>query len=119
MPLSGTHEGGALMLIDAANYSEQNTPASAQIVANGGQVQWTEKEIDLGRGLSDFGRITAPFPLWDGTSRVLLAYRPCEVTRNGVVVPCVTLTAAERAMLADDPQSRGHTAGAPAADHAT
>ena len=27
MPLSGTHEGGGLMFIDAANFSEQNTPA--------------------------------------------------------------------------------------------
>ena len=28
MPLSGTQEGGALMFIDAANYSEHNTPAN-------------------------------------------------------------------------------------------
>jgi hypothetical protein len=118
MPLSGTQEGGALMLIDAANYSEQNTPASAQVAAQGGQVQWTEKEIDLGRGLSQFGRITAPFPLWDGTNRVLLAYRPCEVTRNGTVVPCVTLTDAERAMLADDTMSRAQQALLPVQDNA-
>ena len=118
MPLSGTQEGGALMLIDAANYSEQNTPASAQISREGGQVQWTEKEIDLGRGLSQFGRITAPFPLWDGTNRVLLAYRPCEVTRNGVVVPCATLTDAERAMLADETMSRAQQALLPVQDNA-
>ena len=119
MPLSGTQEGGALMLIDAANFSEQNTPANAQVVmGQGGQVQWTEKEIDLGRGLSEFGRITAPYPLWDGTNRVLLAYRPCEVTRNGVVVPCVTLTATERAMLADDTMSRAQQALLPVQDNA-
>ncbi|HTN50711.1 MAG TPA: hypothetical protein VMK32_14895 [Burkholderiaceae bacterium] len=118
MPLSGTQEGGALMLIDAANYSEQNTPANAQVAAQGGQVQWTEKEIDLGRGLSEFGRITAPFPLWDGTNRVLLAYRPCEVTRNGVVVPCLSLTDAERAMLADDTMSRAQRALLPVQDNA-
>jgi hypothetical protein len=114
MPLSGTQEGGALMLIDAANYSEQNTPANAQVAAQGGQVQWTAKEIDLGRGLSEFGRITAPFPLWDGTNRVLLAYRPCEVTRNGDVVPCASLTDAERAMLANDTMSRAQRALLPA-----
>jgi hypothetical protein len=118
MPLSGTQEGGALMLIDAANYSEQNTPASALIPAQGGQLQWTEKEIDLGRGLSEFGRITAPFPLWDGTNRVLLAYRPCEVTRNGDVVPCVSLTDVERAMLANDTMSRAQRAQLPVQDNA-
>ena len=118
MPLSGTQEGGALMLIDAANYSEQNTPANAQVAAQGGQVQWTEREIDLGRGLSLFGRITAPFPLWDGTNRVLLAYRPCEVTRNGTVVPCASLTDAERAMLADETMSRAQLAQLPVQDNA-
>jgi len=118
MPLSGTQEGGALMLIDAANYSEQNTPANPQVAAVGGQAQWTERLIDLGRGLSEYGRITAPFPLWDGTNRVLLAYRPCEVTRNGVVVPCVTLTAAERAMLTDDTMSRAQRAQQPVQDNA-
>lgn len=118
MPLSGTQEGGALMLIDAANYSEQNTPASAQVAATGGQAQWTDKAIPLGRELSEFGRITAPFPLWDGTNRVLLAYRPCEVTKNGVVVPCVTLTAEERAMLSDDTMSRAARAQLPIQDNA-
>jgi hypothetical protein len=37
MPLSGTQEGGALMLIDVANYSEQNTPANTRVPAEGGQ----------------------------------------------------------------------------------
>ncbi len=45
----------------------------------------TDKALNDGRGLSLFGRITSPYPLWDGTDRVLVAYRPCEVTRNGVV----------------------------------
>jgi hypothetical protein len=118
MPLSGTQEGGALMLVDAANYSEQNTPANPQVSAQGGQVQWTQQPIDLGRGLSQFGRITAPYPLWDGTNRVLLAYRPCEVTRNGVVVPCATLTDAERAMLADETLTRQQRATLPVQDNA-
>jgi hypothetical protein len=39
------------------------------------------------RGLSTNGRATTPYPLWDGSDRVLVAWRPCEVTRNGVVVP--------------------------------
>jgi Tol biopolymer transport system component len=40
MPLSGTQEGGALMFIDAANYSEQNTPASSSVPALGGQASF-------------------------------------------------------------------------------
>jgi hypothetical protein len=118
MPLSRTQEGGALMLIDAANYSEENTPANPQVAAVGGQAQWTSKAIPLGNGISEFGRITSPYPLWDGTNRVLLAYRPCEVTKNGVVVPCASLTDAERAMLNDDTLTRVQQAQLPVQNNA-
>ena len=102
MSLSGTREGGALMMIDAANYSEQNTPANRAVALSGGQTSATDRELSQGRGLSTFGRVTTPFPLWDGTDRVLLSYRPCEVTRNGDVIPCANLTQVERDRLASD-----------------
>jgi len=102
MPLSGTHEGGALVFIDAANYSEQNTPANANVPAQGGQKRVTAQALNLDRGLSQYGRVTTPYPLWDGTDRVLLSYRPCEVTKKGVVVACATLTPEELARLSED-----------------
>ncbi len=101
MSLSGTQEGGSLQFIDAANYSEINTPATTTVSAQGGQREGTDKTLRDGRGLSEFGRVSTPYPLWDGTDRILLAYRPCEVTRNGQVIPCVNLTAEERAKLSD------------------
>jgi hypothetical protein len=101
MPLSGTQEGGALVFIDAANYSEHNAPVNAQVVGAGGQRQATAQALNFGRGLSLHGRVTTPYPLWDGTNRVLVAYAPCEVTRNGVVVSCATLTAEEIGRLSD------------------
>jgi len=60
MSLSGTQEGGALMFIDAANYSEANTPANSTVPAAGGQSEITAKLLNQGRGLSLFGRITSP-----------------------------------------------------------
>ncbi len=105
MPLSGTHEGGGLMMVDAANFSEQDTPASAGAPAKGGQQQMTQQKLNIDMGLSTFGRITTPYPLWDGTDRVLVSYTPCEVNRAGVVVPCATLTADESARLNDDTRS--------------
>jgi hypothetical protein len=101
MPLSRTQEGGALMFIDAANYSEQNTPANSTVPALGGQKQITQQVLNQERGLSLYGRVTTPYPLWDGTNRVLVAYRPCEVMKNNVVVSCATLTPAELARLSD------------------
>jgi hypothetical protein len=107
MSLSGTQEGGALMLVDAANYSEHNVPASAQVTGQGGQRQMTQQALDDGRGLSLYGRVTSPYPLWDGTNRILVSYRPCEVTRDGVTVSCATLSAAERDALSDTDRMRG------------
>jgi hypothetical protein len=118
MPLSGTQEGGALMFIDVANYSENNTPANATIAAAGGQKQATAAPINDGRGISTFGRVSAPYPLWDGTDRVLVAFRPCEVTKNGVVTPCKNLTEAELATLEDETMTREQRAAAAIQDNA-
>jgi hypothetical protein len=102
MSLSGTQEGGTLVFIDVANYSEQDTPVSNAVPPQGGQREVTEQVLNKGRGFSFYGRITAPYPLWDGTNRVLLAYRPCQVTKRGNVVPCATLTDEEIARISDE-----------------
>jgi hypothetical protein len=99
MPLDRTQEGGALMFINAADYTEENTPANKSYPAQGGQMQPTAQALNFGAGISLYGRISSPYPLRDGTNRVLLAYAPCEVTNAGVVVPCATLSAAEIAKL--------------------
>jgi hypothetical protein len=108
MPLSGTREGGALVFVDVSNYSEQDTPVNPQVPAQGGQAQPTEadRQLNFGRGLSRYGRVTTPYPLWDGTDRLLVAFRPCEVTRNGDVVPCAQLTEAEMNRLSDRNRTR-------------
>ena len=110
MSLSGTDEGGSLMLVDAANYSEYNTPVNRNVQALGGQAQITAQALNDGRGLSRYGRVTSPFPLWDGTDRVLVGYRPCEVTRDGDVVSCATLTSAEIARLDDEERTEAEVA---------
>ena len=102
MPLQRTQEGGALMIIDAANYSEANTPANSTVPAEGGQKQATAEALNDDRGLSLNGRVTTPYPLWDGTDRVLVSYRPCEVTKNGAVTACANLTADELASLSEE-----------------
>ncbi|CAD5374972.1 HZS_alpha domain-containing protein [Rubrivivax sp. A210] len=101
MPLSRTQEGGSLQMIDAARYSEFNTPASSTVPERGGQAEPTERTMNSERGLSAAGRATTPYPLWDGSDRILVAWRPCEVTRGGVVVNCTTLTPEELARMQD------------------
>jgi len=118
MSLSGTQEGGSLMFIDAANYSEDRTPATRSINPAGGQDEATAEALNQGRGLSLKGRITSPYPLWDGTNRVLVAYRPCEVVKNGDVVPCATLSSTEIARLSDENRTREQEAADPIQDNA-
>jgi Hydrazine synthase alpha subunit middle domain len=96
MPLSGTSEGGALMVIDVKNCSE-NRDCAAGI--SQGQTQPTLQTINFGRGLSDFGRFTTPYPLWDGSNRILVTWTPCRVRTASGIKLCVNLTAAERAQL--------------------
>lgn len=101
MPLSNTDEGGGLVMIDAANYSEKDTPASAATPAQGGQKQMTLQELSIDGGASLHGRVTTPYPLWDGTDRVLVGFSPCQVTKKGVIVSCATLTPEELARVGD------------------
>ncbi|HJW10317.1 MAG TPA: hypothetical protein VJ598_00935, partial [Albitalea sp.] len=101
MPLSRTHEGGALVFVDAANFTEQDTPKTSTGPAQGGQSLVTAQALNFGTGISTYGRVTTPYPLWDGTDRVLLSYAPCQVTKNGVVTACANLTAEELARISD------------------
>lgn len=118
MPLSGTQEGGSLHLIDAANYSEFNTPATTTVPAAGGQVEITDNALSDDRALALGGRATTPYPLWDGSDRVLVAWRPCAVTRNGVPALCTTLTDDEKTMLADTSRTMAARAADPVRDNA-
>jgi len=97
MPLSGTREGGSIEIIDVQNYSENNEPATSPGPANqlgdrSGQFQVSRlilpgesnsrHEAMRGRNISPLGRYSTPFPLWDGTHRVLVAYTPSQPTRE-------------------------------------
>jgi hypothetical protein len=96
MPLSGTSEGGALMVIDIKNCSENRlcVPGVSQ-----GQTQPTFQPINFGRGLSQYGRFTTPYPLWDDSNRVLVTWTPCRVRTVSGIKLCANLTATEQAAL--------------------
>ena len=76
MPLSGTREGGALVAIDVRNFSENDMPAPGATPDGPGQRQITFEEIPLDGSFSPFGRYTTPYPLYDGTNRMLVSWTP-------------------------------------------
>lgn len=72
MPLSRTFEGGALMLIKADDCSENNDCDAS--ITGGAQSHATAQSLNFGRGISQYGRATDPFPLFDGTNRLLVSW---------------------------------------------
>ncbi|GMR20823.1 MAG: hypothetical protein BMS9Abin36_1420 [Gammaproteobacteria bacterium] len=71
MPLSRTSEGGALMVIDINNFSEAGEPVDTSVTGSG-QSQPTFVSVDPGARVSTTGRYRTPYPLWDGSNRVLV-----------------------------------------------
>lgn len=76
MPLRGTWEGGALLDIDTENFADADDRAPGVAATQTGQKPATDREIPLGHAASQYGRYTAPFPINDGTMRVLVSFSP-------------------------------------------
>lgn len=75
MPRDGTWRGGALMLLDVKQYSNDSDPAPAVAELKGrGQAQATAFEIPIDRKAAKLGRYTTPYLVEDGTNRVLVSY---------------------------------------------
>jgi len=112
MPLSGTSEGGSLEIIDIANYSENDDPADGvgtpnQLGRREGQFQATrlmntgasdsDHNAMRGMGVSPLGRYMTPYPLYDGSNRVLVAYTPSQpTTENNTFVGTRTVEGTPR-----------------------
>jgi hypothetical protein len=77
MPLSGTNEGGGLYEIDVRNFSENNEVApNYSGTRTQGQLEISPNPIPVGRTISENGRFTTPYPIWDGTNRILVSWTP-------------------------------------------
>lgn len=76
MPLSGTFEGGAIVSIDLKNFTENSDPAPDGSAPAGaqGQRQITPEVNFLTNAVSANGRYTTPYPVGDGSGRILVSY---------------------------------------------
>jgi hypothetical protein len=88
-PVTGTAEGGDIVLIDVGTYVENNQstlpvtglPGPAQIPA-------TINDVYTDGTPSPGGRYSAAYPIWDGTDRALVSWSPCRLIANNRIVPC-------------------------------
>ena len=78
MPLSDTNESGAVMILDVARYSDACEPAPGLPQDCNGQtkIQLTPLTVNFNGEFSPGGVYSTPYPLWDGTNRALVSFKP-------------------------------------------
>lgn len=94
LPLAGSRNGGALVIADVLHHSDHGRRLDGQSNTETGQHQPTLYELPLGRAPSPYGRYTTPYPLWDGSRRVLVAWSPQQ--RDGASNPMLPDAAVPR-----------------------
>jgi len=111
MPSTGTSGGGEMVVVDKDNFTEINEKRFGSPSLNvEGQYSATDGDVNRGRGVSQFGRYTTPYPIWEpnGGDRVLVSWTVCRLTdktpRDPVrLLPCTDEHLAEVNTNADDP----------------
>src|SRR5882724_319588 len=89
-PFLGTQQGGDIVQIDAQNFVEINQPSTPTGSAGTAQSSATTLGITTNANLPSLGgRFASAYPLFDGTSRMLVSWAPCLVL-NTTVTPATT-----------------------------
>ena len=98
MPLSGTDEAGAIMLLDIKNYSDACEPIPGRPQNCNGQtkVQLTDLTVNFNDSFSPGGRFTTPYPIWDGTNRALVSFKPAPPNPTTVTDPMTGVTESDQ-----------------------
>lgn len=88
LPFTGTNRGGDMVLIDAANYVDNNQPTDPSLGAVGtGQQSGTSTEVLTDGSISPGGRFRSAYPLWDGSNRALVSWSACRLIEPQPVPP--------------------------------
>ncbi len=79
-PYNGTYGGGDIVIIDIANYVNNDQPIASMAGLSGtAQISATINNVSTENELSLAGRYSSAFPLWDGSQRVLVSKSNCEL----------------------------------------
>lgn len=81
--------GGNLIYLDPNNFSDNDQPVSNSTSSSStAQVAATHFPIRTNEGISLGGYISAAYPLWDGSQRLLISWSECRVKLTDQVLPC-------------------------------
>ncbi|MEP5764074.1 MAG: hypothetical protein ABJ308_05755 [Halieaceae bacterium] len=78
-PFASETLGGALGIIDAANFASADQPTWDNPGATGGQEPLTDTEVRTDGEISSGGQFGSVYPLRDGTGRLLVTWSECRV----------------------------------------
>lgn len=87
---TGTNAGGNLALVDTGNYVDNDQPTWANLGALAGPAQTaaTVNQVRTDAAPSPGGRFSGFYPLYDGSSRILVSWSPCRVVEDGELLAC-------------------------------
>ena len=89
-PFTGTLGAGNLVLIDAANYVDNQTPiwSNNGLLSGTAQTAATVNAARTDELISPGGRFQDAYPLWDGSNRLLVSWSPCRLIDGSAILPC-------------------------------
>ena len=90
-PFDGTFDGGDIVIIDVDRFADNSKPVWSMNGLRGpAQTSATITNVaNDGVTISRGGRYSSAFPLWDGSSRVLVSKSTCQLDVNGETRPCI------------------------------
>jgi hypothetical protein len=94
---SDTDFGGDLVIINGVDFVENTQPLLANAGATGpAQTRATPNQVSTIPGPSPGGRFNSAYPLWDGTSRILVSWEQCRILNtDGSIGPCTDAALAD------------------------
>lgn len=105
-PFTTSDGGGDLVAIDGPNFVEnlQPTAANAGVLAGPAQSRLVVNNVHTDDSISPGGTFSSAYPLFDGTSRMFVAWSPCRLLDvNQRVVPCTDAALANPDAVAAPP----------------
>jgi hypothetical protein len=105
-PYTDVDFGGNLVMIDGTQFAENTQPLLADAGLPGpAQTSATQNDVVTIPGPSPGGRYNSAYPLWDGTSRILVSWTQCRLLDpdSGAIVPCTADRLADPAVKTAPP----------------
>lgn len=105
-PFSGSDPGGDAILINTADYidNEQPTWPNQGVLSGPAQTPATVNSVDTDPAApSPGGRFLSAYPLWDGSNRALISWSPCRIMDGSAIVPCTAERLADPGVEAAPP----------------